>query len=91
MNAPVTQAMNDELPRLRWQCRRGMLELDLMLQNYIEHHYQQATDTDKESFKTLLTFPDQELLEYLMGQETPSNKEVAHVAQQVRKLVNVND
>lgn len=75
----------DDLPRLYWQCRRGMLELDLLLLGYMDKCYKSASLEHKQAFNTLLSSPDQLLLEYLMGHTIPIDKDVAHVAQQVRE------
>ena len=60
--------------RLRWQCRRGMLELDLLLQSFLENKYYELDDLEQQDFNRLLDIPDQELLELLMGRLT--HKEV---------------
>lgn len=70
--------------RLSWQCRRGMLELDLMLDAFVTKRYTSLSLKDKQAFHQLLKCQDQILLEYLMGKEIPADKDVAHVAQQVR-------
>ena len=70
--------------RLRWQCRRGMLELDLMLEAFIEKRYFELPLKMKKAFHQLLNCQDQILLDYLMGQDVPTNKDVADVAKQVR-------
>ena len=50
-----------EMNRLRWKCRRGMLELDLVLNQFLEQEYS-ALDTDaKQAFVTLLEAGDEEL------------------------------
>lgn len=73
-----------ELSRLRWQCRRGMLELDLFLQGFLDKEYLQLNDEDKITFERLLETPDQMLLDYLMGRVIPYDKDIADVAKQVR-------
>ena len=70
--------------RLGWQCRRGMLELDLMLETFVEKRYTKLSDKNKKAFHQLLQCQDQILFEYLMGQDVPTDKDVAYVAQQVR-------
>ena len=70
--------------RLDWQCRRGMLELDLMLQGFVEKRYYALSEKNKKAFHQLLKCQDQILFEYLMGQDVPNDKDVAYVAQQVR-------
>ncbi|HEB57545.1 MAG TPA: succinate dehydrogenase assembly factor 2 [Gammaproteobacteria bacterium] len=73
-----------ELARLRWQCRRGLLELDAMLTSFLDKCFTQLTDEEKAAFYTLLNYPDQSLLEYLMGRSLPDDKDVAHVAQKIQ-------
>ena len=70
--------------RLRWQCRRGMLELDLMLETFVEKRYADLPIKAKYAFHQLLKCQDQFLLDYLMGQDVPTDKDVADVAKQVR-------
>lgn len=70
--------------RLRWQCRRGMLELDLMLESFVEKRYKDLPVKTKKAFHQLLNCQDQILLDYLMGQDVPTDKDVADVAKQVR-------
>jgi len=75
---------DQELARLRWQCRRGMLELDAMLASFLDKCFSQLTDEEKAAFYTLLNYPDQFLLEYLMGRSVPLDKDVAHVAKKIQ-------
>ena len=70
--------------RLRWQCRRGMLELDLMLETFVAKRYADLPLKTKHAFHQLLKCQDQFLLDYLMGQDVPNDKDVADVAKQVR-------
>ena len=53
--------MSLERHRLKWQCRRGLLELDLILARYLEKH---PADRD---IGALLDLPDNELLDIAMG------------------------
>lgn len=70
--------------RLRWQCRRGMLELDLMLESFVEKRYADLSVKTKKAFHQLLNCQDQILLDYLMGKDIPTDKDVADVAKQIR-------
>jgi antitoxin CptB len=55
----TTQMMSaEELNRLRWQCRRGLLELDLVLERFLEKHGDRLQGERLSSFQTLLTFAD---------------------------------
>ena len=43
----------------RWQCRRGMLELDLLLNNFVDKKVNTLSEQEKQSFELLLSYPDQ--------------------------------
>lgn len=69
--------MTDDLPsakRLLWQCRRGMLELDYVLANYVNTAYETAALEEKTCFILLLKEPDQLLYDWLMGKKSPANE-----------------
>ena len=70
--------------RLYWQCRRGMRELDLLLQGFLEQCHEHLDATTLEHFETLLRYPDAVLLEWLMGRQVPSDREVAQLVRQIR-------
>ena len=58
----------NELDRLRWHCRRGMLELDLLLERFNRDHLPRLNAEQAVRFAELLALPDHELLDLLMGQ-----------------------
>jgi len=61
--------------RLMWASRRGMLELDLMLQPFVEDHYDQLDQSDKQLFHELLELEDQQLFLWLVrGEKTADIK-----------------
>jgi antitoxin CptB len=60
-----------ELQRLRWQCRRGLLELDLLFARFLETHYAELNSEQRGNFRRLLEFPDPTLLAWVQGQEQP--------------------
>lgn len=71
--------------RLRWRCRRGMLELDLLLRAFLDNGYEQLDSAGRRLFEQeVLMLPDQELLEYLLGNKRHNDKEVDRVIQSVR-------
>ena len=72
--------MSQHTAQLRWQCRRGMRELDQLLVRYLDTHFEAASDTEKSAFQALLTLPDPELAGYLLGQQSPP-PELASVIQ----------
>lgn len=56
-------------PRLRWQCRRGMRELDVLLSRYLQDTYPQSSEREKAAFEQLLSLSDPELSGYLLKGE----------------------
>ena len=72
------------LARVRWKCRRGMLELDLLLKAFLERGYQDLDRAGQQRFDTLLDYPDAVLLEWFMGRIRPTDKDVAHLVEQIR-------
>lgn len=60
--------------RLVWGCRRGMLELDLMLRQFLDEAYPALAEADQLCFQNLLTCEDQDLFGWLLGrQESPAD------------------
>ena len=58
------------LGRLRWRCRRGMLELDLVLERFLGENYTKLTVQQQAEFDALLDLPDQVLWALIRGNET---------------------
>jgi len=56
--------------RIRWQCRRGMRELDELLLGYLEQRYEAAGNAEKAAFQSLLALPDPDLVGYLLQQQS---------------------
>ena len=59
------------LSKLRLRCRRGMLELDLILERYLNNHYRSATAQEQAQFIELLELQDPELYPLVTGATPP--------------------
>jgi antitoxin CptB len=75
-----------ELSRLRWLCRRGMKELDVIMTQYLEARYEEASEVDKESFKHLLDMQDPDLYALLLGQNVCPNNDIQSLIVTLRSL-----
>ncbi len=64
-------ASHSEISRLRWQCRRGMRELDELLSRFLEREYAGLGTGEKDAFQAFLQLPDPELVSYLLQQRMP--------------------
>ncbi len=58
-----------ELGRLRWGCRRGMKEVDVLLTRYVDELFRAAGHAEQEAFRLLLQVQDPVLYAYCLGQE----------------------
>ncbi len=72
------------MPQLRWQCRRGMRELDELLLRYLDGNYDQAGEQEKHAFEALLALSDPELIGYLLQQYEPP-AELQGVIRKIRR------
>jgi antitoxin CptB len=73
-----------ELTRLRWKCRRGMLELDLLFRDFLDSAYRQLDARERKAFDHLLDYPDAVLLEWLMGRIRPTDQDVVRLVDKIR-------
>ena len=73
-----------ELARMRWKCRRGMLELDLLLRDFLDSGYRDLDEAGQQLFDRMLDYPDAVLLEWLMGRIRPTDKDVAQLVDKIR-------
>lgn len=72
-----------EESRLRWQCRRGMRELDELLVRYLEDCYPHDSEADKAAFREVLTLADPVLNGYLLQRQMPSSESIARAIQRI--------
>ena len=70
--------------QLYWRARRGMLELDCLLQSFLRHGYDATDATSRKAFVSLLEYPDAVLLELLLGGSVTADPEIARVVEQIR-------
>ena len=75
---------SEMMSRLRWRCRRGMLELDLLLQGFLDNGYADLDEAEQQLFIELLELPDQDLFENLMAIDEPERKEFSRVIAKIR-------
>jgi antitoxin CptB len=72
-----------ELGRLRWRCRRGMKELDVLLTRYVEEHYAGASPAAQRAFLELLEAPDPVIYAYCLGQARPPTSIMSSVIERI--------
>jgi len=68
--------VKNDIARLRWQCRRGMRELDLVLQGFLNSNFSSLSTDDQARFELLLELPDPDLCTYLLRRDEPKDHEI---------------
>lgn len=66
-----------ELERMRWRCRRGLLELDIVLGRFLDLHYGGLDEAQRLAFNALLEVPDTLLWDMITGRESSSSQDAA--------------
>jgi antitoxin CptB len=69
--------VDTEARALLWRCRRGMKELDVLLERYAAAVLPRADTAERRLLARLLERPDPELAGYLLGGEAPPEPEMA--------------
>ena len=75
----------DEKARLMWRCRRGMLELDLILSRFVKIHWDALTHEEQRVFERLLHASDPDLYAWFMGYETTEDKAFKHLVTLIQR------
>jgi len=73
--------------RLLWRCRRGMKELDVLLERFALRHLASAGGGEREIFARFLELPDPLLADFLMGGARPAEAEFAHLVREITSSI----
>jgi antitoxin CptB len=69
-SSPISDVARE---RLRWRCRRGMKELDLLLVRYLRVRYATAPSDERVAFTEFLELPDPDIARYLIAGDVPTD------------------
>ncbi|QIZ77506.1 succinate dehydrogenase assembly factor 2 [Ferrimonas lipolytica] len=72
-----------DIRRLKWACRRGMLELDVLLEPFVDREYAGLSRGEQQQFERLLTSDDPELFAWFMGHEQCPDPQLASIVKLV--------
>ena len=61
------------LAKLRWRCRRGMLENDLFIERFFERYEHEITPERATALGMLMDLSDNDLLDLMLGRKEPSD------------------
>ena len=73
-----------ELKRLRWRCRRGMKELDVLLVRWLERRWAAADAGQRAAFEGLLETEDDRLWYWFTGKERPPAGTLGNLVDEIR-------
>ncbi|HET7528577.1 MAG TPA: succinate dehydrogenase assembly factor 2 [Burkholderiaceae bacterium] len=62
------------LNRLRWRCRRGLLENDLLIERFFARHGSCITPRQADALQSLMDLPDNDLLDLLLARTEPAGE-----------------
>jgi len=68
--------------RMLWRCRRGMKELDVLLERYVRIGSVDSAQ-ERRLFSALLELPDPELAAYVFGHAVPADPQLARLARRI--------
>jgi antitoxin CptB len=79
-----------ELRRLAWRCRRGLLELDIVLQRFIATYFNDLSEQELVAFDDLLALPDNDFWNLISNNSLQQNSDTDAVQKQVISMLSVN-
>ncbi|MBI3937651.1 MAG: succinate dehydrogenase assembly factor 2 [Betaproteobacteria bacterium] len=74
-----------ERDRIRWHCRRGMLELDLLLQAFLDRHFEHLSAQELAILTELLEYPDNDLLDLVTRRAEPCEERLSLLLNLIRE------
>jgi antitoxin CptB len=80
-------APDPEGGRLLWHCRRGMKELDVVLERFVRASLPRASAAERRLLAELLALPDPQLAQYLLGGIVPRDAQLAALVARIRGYV----
>jgi antitoxin CptB len=86
-------ALIDEraLSKLRWRCRRGLLENDLFIERFFERHAAELTEGQARGLLALMDLSDNDLLDLLLARKQPEGELLGDDVVQVLRMLRAPD
>lgn len=69
----------EDIRRLRWQSRRGMLELDVLFVPFVDEAFRDLAEEDQKRFVDLLACEDTDLFVWLTEREEPQDPDMQKI------------
>ncbi len=75
MQADLDQPLGERaLSKLKWRCRRGLLENDLLIERFFARHEAGLTVRQADALNELMELPDNDLLDLLLRRREPEGE-----------------
>lgn len=74
-----------QFERARWRCRRGLLELDIVLLRFMDRYYMQLDEQGLEQFEQLLALPDNDLWDLITRKQVITNDNLRPILELLQK------
>jgi antitoxin CptB len=75
-----------EIERIRWRCRRGLLELDIVLGRFVEQFYLELDEAEQATFDVFLDLPDTVLWDMVSGKLEAAQSEQHALLEKIRAV-----
>ncbi|MDG2088161.1 MAG: succinate dehydrogenase assembly factor 2 [Arenicellaceae bacterium] len=81
--------MREVLPagKIRWRCRRGVRELDVLLTQFLDHSYDTLSNSEKTAFCKLLEVQDPIIMDWIFARSSSDEKDVQGIVEKLANLV----
>ena len=81
--------MSEKKSRILWRCRRGIKEMDIVLQDFIKNSYDELNNENKSAFSKLLEEQDLDILNWILGKDKPEDTELIEIIKKIRSSRNI--
>jgi|TARA_B100001758_G_C18403956_1_gene610796 antitoxin CptB len=81
--------MSEKKSRILWRCRRGIKEMDIVLQDFIKDSYDELNNENKSAFSKLLEEQDLDILNWVLGKDKPEDKTLIEIIKKIRSSRNI--
>lgn len=72
--------------RVIWHSRRGMLELDIVLEPFVKQHYPSLGEREQADYRRLLECEDQQLFDWLLGKRAVDDQALVAIVDTIRQF-----
>ena len=72
--------------QLRWRCRRGVRELDVLLERFLQKEYPSLDEPAQHAFQRMLEMQDPTIMDCLFGKTTSEDQEIQSIIIRLQKL-----